>query len=446
LLGCIALAKLEEASIQKVALDAVPVPVNTNPDIKALPTSPEDGPVVTWLGCLHLKAKDPKSLFGGISGSFMHGSRLFMLSDTTRDGGSGRFFTGDIKMGPSEKLNGELIVPLDLQNVTTQPLRNESGNYLFDDKKNGDTESLGIRWPDSPTSTAKVLIGVERKHKVRIYKVKSPDGPPIQGIGDVTPTTMKGGKHNVGTQLRECTRGEDNEANNFGAEGTAFVSDTEFIVFCEYNKPGADDTVTVGWISDYETGTIKANLELPLPRVPYHGLEHKWMRISSVVEVPGTRDMMFLFHFWGPDCKSIIQIARATLPAADGDRSPKRLDPKVVMGPLRELEGYPIDNFETLNVVPTDTPGAYTIHLLSDNNFKDKYQKTYLLSMLMKDKSEATQLWSTKMERSSSNQHTISIAFAAVLAAAFAMALGVFGRRWTANSREASAVELLELE
>merc|ERR1711975_137159 len=97
-----------------------------------------------------------------------------------------------------------------------------------------------------------------------------------------------GGNHNVGTQLRECTRGEDNEANNFGAEGTSFVSDTEFVVFCEYNKPDADDDVTVGWIADYETGSIKANLKLPLPRVPYHGLEDKRMRISSVVAVPGT--------------------------------------------------------------------------------------------------------------------------------------------------------------
>jgi len=230
---------------------------------------------------------------------------------------------------------------------------------------------------------------VECKHVVRIYNVPSGSGSLTSRISAVTPLLMpnSGGEDAVGAQLKKCSRGKGLEENNFGAEGTAFVSDDQFVVFCEYNKPDGDDGTTIGWMADYKTGTIAAAYTVALPPVP--GSVGQFMRISSVVAVPDTSDLMFLFHYWSKASGDIIMISRATLPKPDKNLSPKELKAALLMGPLKKKDGFPVDNMETLNVVPTETKGTYVIHILSDNNFQEKWQNTYLLSLLMRDAAPA---------------------------------------------------------
>ena len=154
----------------------------------SMPPCPEGSPAdVTWLGCLHLKAVNGTDFFGGLSGSFMHGNRLLMVSDTNRKKGSGRFFAGDLVMKAADPANGlgdQKVVPIDLKNLTVQPLRDEHGDFLTDDRAAGDSESLGVRWPpaNQPTKPAVILVGLEREHKVRIYNVMSTDGHPSSNI------------------------------------------------------------------------------------------------------------------------------------------------------------------------------------------------------------------------------------------------------------------------
>lgn len=131
-------------------------------DLQPASTGPCDK--LTWLSTIRLMANGSNAkLFGGISGAFLNGSRLILVSDTTptvpapgmsiddEDSlwGAGRLIVADLKLEEAKALEGmPRVLPGAVENATIQLLRNRFGDIVKHDYFTGDLESVDVEWPD----------------------------------------------------------------------------------------------------------------------------------------------------------------------------------------------------------------------------------------------------------------------------------------------------------
>jgi len=359
---------------------------NKTQSVTDLPSPSPAQAKFSWLGCLELTASgEHASLFGGLSGAYLHGSRMIAVSDTTKLNkppwwGAGRLFRIDLQLEQAKGLKGTpTILPVGVKSASVQCLRDRFGKELVNNKQYGDTESVAVEWPHD------MFVGIERTHVLRHYKFQaSPSGdelklgtPEILGGNPDDLTNLTG----VGAELSKCKDG----GGNHGAEAVTAMPNGDIVVFCEHNLPGSTSSQTVGWLADRDTGAIKGTYTLPLPEL--EGSHGTFFRISGADAVPGTSDILVLFHYWSGPTGNFIKVARSTI-AEDktGDASkPIILEPTVLLE-LKEKDGFPMDNWESIIVeaIP-EYKGSYVVHLLSDDNFNPAHQRTLLFSMHMQE-------------------------------------------------------------
>lgn len=242
-------------------------------------------------------------------------------------------------------------------------------------------------------------MGVEQVHVVRKYHFLTPASARSDEVAVSTPTVVGHWAHDkdinhitgVGAELLECQF----EGGNSGAEALALMPGGELLVFCEHNKPGAPEDTTIGWLANRETGAIHATYSLPLP--PISEVSGKFYRVSGATSVPGTQDVIILFHYWSRQTGNMIKLGRATVEwsrqtekvssnESTYGRSTESTHINVsIILDMKEKDGYILDNFEAVVVARAGETGSYVIHLLSDNNFNENYQKTLLLSLHLQD-------------------------------------------------------------
>jgi len=341
----------------------------------------------TWLGCLELTPEggDSRRIFGGISGAFVHGSRLLMVSGMSKLPGppwwgSGHFFAADLRLQTAQAVSGApRLLPVGIENMTAQALRTRSGRVrTFED--NGDLESLDVAWPD------KALIGMDFNRLVRWFSFGRPADGPTKDLQLSVPQLV-GVEHaresgaGLSAALTHCKASGD----NLGAQSVAVLATGEVAVFCEH---GTRDGTTLGWLAHGDTGEILASYMLPLPEVD--GSQHDFYRIAGATAVPSSAarkgvspELLLLFHFWSPDQQHVSKIARVRLLAGQPSK-PLALKLSGALT-LRAGAGYPMDNFQAIAIVPAASASSYVVHLVSDNGFDPDNPRTLLLSLHLRE-------------------------------------------------------------
>jgi len=397
-LMCGTAAAGQPAEPRPLALSSKRLPINFN--VQAQSSGHATAPFsLTWLGCLDLAAtsRQDSLVFGGVSGAFVHKSRLLMVSDTAKLAqppwwGSGRFFVADLRLDSAKSVPGwPVVVPVGLENVTEQPLRDGRGK-LQADQVGIDLEALDVEWPKE------AVVGLEFKHGVRRYHFLTPPDSPSGKVILSAPVVigrrgdggLNGGRHRltgIDAELAQCKSSGD----NLGGETVMLAPGGRLAVFCEQNRPEGLEGETVGWLADRRMGTVLASYNLVLPQV--EGIAGVFYRIAGAVMLPlgnGASPeeprVLMLFHYWSKRTDHLTKLAVCTLTVGAKGHAVK-LQPTEVLD-LRKGHGIPVANFEALTVEPVGQ-NDYVVHMLSNNNFHPSVQRTLLLSLYMKGNSSS---------------------------------------------------------
>mmetsp|Transcript_50351 Transcript_50351/g.100130 ORF Transcript_50351/g.100130 Transcript_50351/m.100130 type:complete len:496 (-) Transcript_50351:661-2148(-) len=384
---------------QELQILAKHVPINIKKTVTELPVQPGSSLVtLRWLGCLHLTATGTNNrTFGGLSGASLHGSRLIAVSDATKFNepqpdvsdvtredaywGAGRLFIIDLHLERARRLKGApKVLPAGVVHATAQLLRDRFGDIIKYDYYYGDHEAIAMDGPN------KLIIGIEHTQVLRNYRFIRPLTGTVTGLLPGIPSIIGGHStksltrsRGVGAELSKCNADQGNN----GAEGIAMMPNGNLLVFCERNHAGGLASETVGWLADQDNGAIKATYRLPLPAV--EGAAGKYYRVSGAGTLPGTSDVLLLFHHWSPQTHNQIKLAKVEVSERGPNPAltPTILRPTVLLE-LQESDGYPVDNYEAVMIqAMPHLRGSYIVHLLSDDNFNRKYQRTLLLSLHM---------------------------------------------------------------
>jgi len=278
-----------------------------------------------------------------------------------------------------------MVVPVGLENVTEQPLRDGRGT-LQADQVGIDMEALDVQWPKE------AVVGMEFKHGVRRYHFLTPPDSPSDKLILSAPVVVgrqKGdrwyGTHRhlagLDAELARCKSSGD----NLGGEAVVLAPGGKLAVFCERNRPGGLEGETVGWLADHRTGTVLSAYNLVLPQV--QGIAGAFYRIAGAAllpagrgAAPGEPQMLLLFHYWSRRTDHLVKLAVCRL-TVGAKGPPVKLQPVEVLD-LRPGTGLPVANFEALTVEPSG-PQDYIVHMVSNNNFHPSTQKTLLFSLYM---------------------------------------------------------------
>jgi hypothetical protein len=278
-----------------------------------------------------------------------------------------------------------MVVPVGLENVTEQPLRDGDGKIQAD-QVGIDMEALDVDWPKE------AVVGLEFKHGVRRYHFLTPPDSPSSKVILSAPVVIgrRGGDGSndghhplagLDAELARCQSSGD----NLGGETVILAPGGRLAVFCEQNRPEGLEGETVGWLADRHSGTVLTAYNLVLPRVD--GAAGVFYRIAGAAMLPagnGAVDMepqvLLLFHYWSKRTDHLIKLAVCTLTVGVKGHTVK-LQPVEVLD-LRPGSGFPVANFEALMVEPSG-PHDYVVHMLSNNNFHPRAQRTLLLSLYM---------------------------------------------------------------